>query len=153
MKLLVDTTYFLPAIGVSVRGVPRNAVVELIRRGFEVLISEISLFELSAKGAKFVASGMLTPARVATGIRAIVWDDRVRKIPIYDTPILLTAFRLRKILGDFIDCLIISTAMNYADTLVTEDIAIHELAAKEEFRKIVREVNPKFEIRNLKNLI
>jgi len=69
MKLLLDTTYFLPAIGVSIKGFPRNIVVEFIRKGYEVLISEITLFELSAKGAKFIIAGVLSPRRVSRGKR------------------------------------------------------------------------------------
>ncbi len=153
MKLLLDTTYFLPAVGISVKEIPRNSVIKLIREGYKILISEISLFEISAKGAKYVASGLLTPARVTAGIRAIVRDDRIRKVPIHDTPILLVAFKLRNILNDFIDCLILSSAINCADILVTEDSDIHELTAMDKFKKIVQEANPKFKIKSLRDLL
>ena len=42
MRLLLDTTYFLPAIGISVRNLPKEAVVNLIRKGHEVMVSEIT---------------------------------------------------------------------------------------------------------------
>ncbi|RLI11832.1 hypothetical protein DRO33_03435 [Candidatus Bathyarchaeota archaeon] len=153
MRLLLDTTYFLPAIGIAVKGVPRDAVVALIERGYEVSMSEISFFELSAKGAKYVAAGVLTPERVTRGIRALLYDNRVGKVPVYDTPILLTAFELRKVLGDFIDCLILSTAINRADVLITEDRELREILSKKAYQDIIRDINPEFEVKRLKDVI
>jgi len=51
--------YVLPAIGVSVRKIPSDALVRLTQEGHQVSINDISVFELLAKGAKFVASGKL----------------------------------------------------------------------------------------------
>ncbi|MHA1708405.1 MAG: PIN domain-containing protein [Candidatus Baldrarchaeia archaeon] len=153
MKLLLDTTYFLPAIGISVKEIPRNLVIELIRRGYEVLMSEISIFELSAKGAKYVVSGALTPVKVSRGIKALVYDERVRKIPIHEPSILLTAIDLRKLLRDFIDSLILSSAINRADILVTEDEDIHKVSGKRNFHKIVENINPRFEVKSIKEIL
>jgi len=113
LRLLLDTTYMLPAIGVSVKGVPRDAVERLIEQGDEILFSDISLFELSAKGARYILDGVLSPDRVTRGISAISHDDSVTKLPSYETSILRLAFALRKVLGDFIDCLILSSAANH----------------------------------------
>lgn len=44
MKLLLDTTYLLPAIGISVRELQEDALSK----------SEISIFELPAEGAKHI---------------------------------------------------------------------------------------------------
>ena len=85
MRLLLDTTYLLPAIGVSIEGLPEDAPIQLIEKGHQISISEIAIFELSAKGAKHVARGGLTAERVSRGIRAIVHDDRLRMIPIHDS--------------------------------------------------------------------
>ena len=57
MKLLLDTTYLLPAIGISVKDLNEKAILNLADKGHELLISEASLFELSAKGAKYVIDG------------------------------------------------------------------------------------------------
>ena len=152
MKLLLDTTYFLPTIGVAVKYFPRNIVIELINKGYSVLVSEITLFELSAKGAKYVASGLLKAERVIRGIKALFYDDRVRKVPVHETSALLTALELRKLLSDFIDCLILSASLNYADALITEDEDIHMLLENEKFLKIIQEKNPEFEIMNYSTL-
>ena len=49
MKLLLDTTYFLPAVGISVKETPRKRVIKLIREGYEILTSEIAFFEIQLK--------------------------------------------------------------------------------------------------------
>lgn len=127
MRILLDTSYLLPIIGISIKDLPRDAIIRLVEKGYEISLSEISLFELMAKGAKYVANGRLPAQRVFRGINAIIHDDRIRIIRIYDTSILMTAFKLRKVLNDFIDCLILSSAINNTDALITEDEPIHEL--------------------------
>ncbi|RLF19393.1 MAG: hypothetical protein DRZ82_05820 [Thermoprotei archaeon] len=153
MKLLLDTTYFLPAIGISIKDIPQDVIIKLIERGYEVYISDITLFELSAKGAKYIASRLLSHERVLKGLRAIIYDNRINRIPIYDTTILLTAFKIRSLLDDFIDCLILSSAINKADILITEDEDILMLSRKKEFNNIIGRLNSKFEIRTIKDFI
>jgi len=149
MKLLLDTTYLLPAIGVIIRGLPRDAFINLKEKGHQVSISEISMFELSAKGSKHISEGALPPQRVVGGIRAIVHDEGIGKIPIYEDKALLMAFKLRNLLDDFIDCLILSTAINHCDSLVTEDSKIQQLREDERFSEVLKNVNPKFKIQRL----
>jgi predicted nucleic acid-binding protein len=153
MKLLLDTTYFLPAIGISIRGLPRDAYVKLVELGHLMAISDITFFELTAKGAKYVAAGALEADRVSRGVKAIVYDERVSKIPIYDGAILRTAFKLRSSLNDFIDCLILSSAVNQSDALITEDADILELREKGEFQELIQAVNPKFTVQTLKDVL
>jgi len=153
MKILLDTTYFLPVIGISIKGIPQRSIIDFIEKGFLISMSEITLFEISAKGAKYVASGILTPVKVSMGIRALIYDDRIIKFPIYDTSIMLTAFKLRKFLNDFIDCIILSTAINETDVLVTEDVSIHRLFDEESFLKIVNKINPEFIVKSYKQIL
>ncbi|MFQ6087010.1 MAG: PIN domain-containing protein [Candidatus Bathyarchaeia archaeon] len=149
MRLLLDTTYLLPAIGISIKGLPKDAPIKLIKKGHQISISNITIFELSAKGAKHIAIGNLTAERVSTGIRAIVYDDRITRIPIHDSSVLLTAFKLRRTLSDFIDCLILSSAINRNDVLVTEDEHIQNLRKNREFQELLQTTNPKFKIQTL----
>jgi len=146
VRVLLDTTYFLPAIGISVRGLPRGVVLELISRECAVLMSEATIFEILAKGAKYVALGALRPERVVRGVRSLLYDDRIRRVPMHDARALLTALELRRLLSDFIDCLILSAAVNYADALLTEDEEIHALSRSEDFSEVVRGVNPGFKV-------
>jgi len=141
----------LPAIGVSVKRIPEDTAIKLIEAGHQISISEITIFELSAMGAKHITLGTLTPERVSRGIRAIVHDDRMEKIPIHDGSVLLTAFRLRRSLNDFVDCLILSSAINRSDLLSTEDRDIQNLGEKE-LLEIIQTTNPEFKIQNLASL-
>ncbi len=153
MKLLLDTTYFLPAIGISVKGLVGDAVIKLISEGQRILISDVTIFELSAKGGKQVAIRNLEAERVVNGIRAIIYDGRIERTPVYDTSILLTAFKLRRVLNDFIDCIILSSGINQADTLITEDKDIQNLVGRGEFQELIAAINPTFTIKPLANML
>ena len=153
MKLLLDTTYFLPAIGVSVKQLPKDAPLKLIAKGHQISISDISIFELSAKGAKHITNKALTPERVTKGLRAIIYDDTIETISIHDRQTLFTAFKLRSILHDFIDCLILSSAINQCDTLITEDNDIQELKKNKELNELLTTTNPEFKIQKLTEII
>ena len=153
MRLLLDTTYLLPAIGVSIKGLPEDAPIKLISGGHQISMSDITIFELSAKGAKHITLGTLTAERVSRGIRALIYDDRIERIPIHDSSVLLAAFKLRRMLSDFIDCLILSTAINQNDILVTEDGDIHDIREKREFKELLQTINPQFKIQTVKDVL
>ncbi len=153
MRLLIDTTYLLPAIGVSIKELSKDVLVKLMRKGNSVSICDISIFELSAKGAKHVSSGELPAERVTRGIRAIVYNEEIETIPMVDTEVLLTAFKLRRMLNDFIDCLILSAALNRCDILLTQDQDIQELKKNKEFNELCMTINPKFKIQSAKETL
>ena len=146
MKILLDTTYLLPAIGIAIKELPKDLPLKLIREGNKISICDISVFELSAKGAKHINAGKLPPERVTRGIRAIVYNEQIEMIPTYESQLLLTAFKLRKTLNDFIDCLILSTAINHCDILLTEDKDIQNLKNNKKFNELLTTKNPKFKI-------
>lgn len=149
----MDTTYLLPAIGVSIKGLPKDALVKLMQKGHQISISNISVFELSAKGAKHVATGTLSAERVTRGIRAIVYDERITVVPMHDGSVLLMAFKLRRMLSDFIDCLILSSAINQNDAVVTEEKDIQNLKRQAEFKGLLATMNPKFKIQTLTDML
>jgi len=149
LKLLIDTTYLLPAIGISVKNLPKDAPIKLTQKGHKISISDISVFELSAKGAKQITAGTLPAERVTRGVRAVIYDETIEAIPIHESTILLTAFKLRSMLSDFIDCLILSSAINQCDALITEDNDIQNLKKNKEFNKLLATTNPKFKIQAL----
>ena len=153
MRLMLDTTYFLPLVGISIKDLPRDALKDLLRGGHEVFVSEVSIFELSAKGAKYVAEGSIPPERVVRGVKAIVYEDRIMKVPIYEGKILRTSFKLKSVLADFIDCIILSSAMARCEVLVTEDKDILKLREDRKFSEIMAEINPTFEIRRISEVL
>jgi PIN domain nuclease of toxin-antitoxin system len=149
LKLLLDTTYFLPAIGISVKELPKDAPIKLMQRGHQIFISNITIFELSAKGAKYAASGTIAPERVTKGIKAIIYNEAINTIEIHENTTLLTAFKLRGLLNDFIDCLILSSAINQCDALITEDNDIQDIKENRKYQEIIATRNPKFKIHKL----
>ena len=153
MKLLLDTTYLLPAIGISVKGLLKDAPIKLMLKTHKIFISDISIFELSANGAKHIATGTLSAERVTRGIRAIIYDETITISPMHDSTILLTAFKLRSMLNDFIDCLILSSAINQCDALITEDGDIQNLKKNKEFNEFLTKTNPKFKIQTLTEIL
>ena len=153
MKLLLDTTYFLPTIGVSIKDIQKDALLTLIAKKHQITMSQITIFELSAKGAKYVKEGHLSPERVTRGISAIIYNDAIETIPMHDTTILQTSFKLRNTLNDFIDCLILSSAMNNSDAIITEDNEIQSLKKNTEFQNLVAGQNPGFKILKLTEII
>ena len=149
MKILLDTTYLLPTIGIAIEGIPQITALNLIAEGHEIAISEITLFELSAKGAKYVCNGRLQPEQVTRGIRALLYDQSIEKIPNYKSKTLLSAFKLRSNHQDFIDCLILSTALDNCDALITEDSQIHQQKRNKQFLNLVSTINPDFKIQRI----
>ncbi|MEM2507636.1 MAG: PIN domain-containing protein [Nitrososphaeria archaeon] len=153
MKLLLDTTYFLPAIGIAIKNLPKDAPIQLTQKEHQIFISKITLFELSAKGAKYVASGKIPPERITRGIRALAYAETINAIEIHETTILHTAFKIRKTLNDFIDCLILSSAINQCDALITEDTDIHNIKEDENYQELIATKNPKFQIHKLTEIL
>jgi len=124
-----------------------------MEKGHNISISQITLFELSAKGAKYVNNGTLLPETVTEGIRAILYDDEIEIVPFHDSKLLLTSFKLRNTLTDFIDCLIVATAINHCDALITEDEEIHKLTKKNGINELLKAINPNFKIKRMGALL
>jgi len=144
LKLLLDTTYFLPAIGISVRGIPRTSIRDLQRKGHTISICTITLFELAAKGAKFAASQRLDNLRVMNGLRAILHDPTIDQVSFCEHDVVGRALTVREEIGDFIDCLVLSSAAARADVLVTEDEELQDVASQEETKARVKPVSHTF---------
>ena len=124
-----------------------------MEKGHNISISQITLFELSAKGAKYVNNGTLLPETVTEGIRAILYDDEIEIVPFHDSKLLLTSFKLRNTLTDCIDCLIVATAINHCDALITEDEEIHKLTKKNGINELLEAINPNFKIKRMGELL
>ena len=144
MKLLLDTTYLLPALGITVRSIPQNLLEDFQRRGHDISISAITIFELAAKGAKLVSDGRLSADRVERGLASILTDDSINQIALQEAEILKRAIALRSIKVDFIDCLILASAALRTDALVTEDKELRDLASRDEARAKLNPMNLAF---------
>ena len=85
-------------------------------------------------------------------------DKTVEKIPIHKGEIMRrhqfaggarSRGKLLQKLNDFIDCIILSSALNNCDVLVTEDNEIHALTENQEYLDLVLALNPAFKIQRL----
>ncbi|MDG6900534.1 MAG: PIN domain-containing protein [Nitrososphaerota archaeon] len=139
-RVLLDTTYMLPAVGVGVGERLDHTLAAAQDAGHETWVSDISLFELLAKGAKLVKAGKLPEEKLMAGVRSIMADDTVEKASAYGEQVAAASIGLRRFHNDFVDCLIIASAMEHCDALVSED----DFATDEGLLRFVRERRPEF---------
>lgn len=122
---VVDTTYLLPLARIQIQTdllaalaeerIPRN------RLNFEeIQISSVSIFELQAKAAKL----KVNPEYVVKAIEEISKTFTVE--PYYSSGVVKIASDLKAILSDYIDCVIVATAIELKTNLITEDSRIRK---------------------------
>ncbi|MCK4848863.1 MAG: hypothetical protein KAT16_07570 [Candidatus Heimdallarchaeota archaeon] len=148
MKIFFDSTYFFPMINVEIeKSSPQIVSVIHQDKSFELQYSSITLFELSAKGAKMIKSGKLTHKDVIDGINALkVWKD-VKSIDPWNGEVQRLAFDFRIDHTDYIDCLIVASAVIHSDVFLSEDKTLKTFFKENWFHK-AREINSEFEIMN-----
>lgn len=119
--MIIDTTYLLPAARIEVKAdlllaIARKAIPPSVLMFEDITISSISIFELQAKAAKL----RVKPDYV---LSAIAEFTKVFKIePYYSPGIIKTASILRDtLLSDYINCIIVATAIELNEKLVSED--------------------------------
>ncbi len=118
LRLLLDTSYLLPALGVRVRGVERALEVldRLARQEqLEAYYTPFNMVEALAKAARLGVS----VRRVALGLRSIRrWLRQLKPT----TRVYYVAYRLRCMgFSDMIDLLLYATARVYGVKLLTRD--------------------------------
>ncbi|MCW4013718.1 MAG: PIN domain-containing protein [Candidatus Bathyarchaeota archaeon] len=145
MKTFLDTTYFIPSIGVILNGIPWDVAFR-VNKKTETQISNLSLFEISAKGAKLVQNGLTTKEKVLKGVTSLNLDDRFQKVDFTDPLIQDTAITLRGRIKDYLDCLILASAIHTSQLMLTEDKIIKRVA--EESKEIIQGINPDFRVRS-----
>ncbi len=118
--MIIDTTYLLPLARIGIRTDLLKAVVEkklnIDLELSDLKINLISIFELQAKAAKL----RISPKYVSEAINVIlgVFDT----IPFYRVDIINYAYSVyRKYINDYIDCIILATAIALQEPLITED--------------------------------
>ncbi|MHA1651724.1 MAG: PIN domain-containing protein [Candidatus Helarchaeota archaeon] len=133
MRILLDTSYFLPLIKVQITEISGKILQKLLKNSkFEIYYCDITLFEMAAKGTKLVLSGeQLKITDLQIGIDALENDPRITRISWSKHPFTLDlAFSLRKIHADYIDYLILATAVCYTDIFATLDDEFYKLILK-----------------------
>jgi len=126
--MILDTTYLLPLARIGVKTDFLRAVadgkvnVDLS----DLKISLISIFEMQAKASSL----NIPPGYVAEAIDIIMRSLDV--VPFYEGNIVKRAYELRS-LRDYIDRIIVATAIERKEVLMTEDSSI--LSVREELRR------------------
>ncbi len=130
MKILIDTSYFLPLIKVAIKKIPKDLLIKLLSTHIhKYFYSNLSIFELTAKGLKLSSQKEkgITSQDVRVGIDAIQQDFRLIKISYIDNPLIIElASLLRSIHKDTIDCLIFASAICNCDCIITMDVSFFD---------------------------
>lgn len=127
--MILDTTYLLPLARIAIDTDLLGAIAEgrANLKIEEFGISLISIFELQAKAVK-----LMIPAKFTVkAVEAILTAFRVK--PFYETEIIDVSYELKKIIPDYVDCVIVATAVALKEDLATEDSLI--LAQTKALRK------------------
>ncbi len=152
MKILFDSSYFFPLIKVMVeKSSPEILSLIYQKKSFELQFSSITLFELSAKGAIMIKSGKLTSNDVIDGINALLNWKNISSINPWNGEIQRLAFDFRIDHSDYIDCLILASAIIHANVFVSEDTILKKLL-KTKWLDKVRNINIDFEMLNTHQL-
>ena len=142
-KVLVDSTCLLPIVGVEVEGILGNPLSVLLLKGYKPVVNRVSFFEVVGKAlreAEHAPKREEILARIQSGVETILWDERIRKVPLCDLRTISLTFGLYKNgLNDLPDCLITASAYIYSDFLLTESRDIKPACEKAGIEpKIVR---------------
>lgn len=84
----------------------------------DVTLNMISIFELQAKAARLMVPSKL----VVEAVKAIVGAFNVE--PFHRREIIEVAYRVKKLIPDYVDCLMVATAAVLKEDLATEDSQI-----------------------------
>ncbi|MFV2015277.1 MAG: PIN domain-containing protein [Candidatus Heimdallarchaeota archaeon] len=129
--ILLDSSFLFPYIQIDVKSVNNEDLLELIEsRENNIIISDISLFELSAKGNKYIQKSNINPNDLTDGLNTIINENQLTRIPIHYSEIQILAFKIGKLHKDFIDCLILATAFYNSDVFLTLDDELFTLVQK-----------------------
>ncbi|MDE1824021.1 MAG: PIN domain-containing protein [Candidatus Micrarchaeota archaeon] len=119
--MIIDTTYLLRLSGIEINTDLLRAIDDgKTTLSFDELgVSQISLFEIQAKVAKL----RLPTSLAIDAIKAIRSSFRVE--PFYNPEIIEVAYTLSQQFKDYIDCVIVATAVVLKEDLITEDTKIN----------------------------
>ena len=148
MKIFIDTSYFLPLIKIEVEKIPQDLLINLLSEAsHEYFYSDLSIFEISAKGLKFSSqTEEITPQDIRIGIDTLQNDPRLTVVSYINNPLIIElASLLRGIHKDAIDCLIFATAICTCECIITMDVWLFEqIKANPQIIKEIQEINENF---------
>ncbi len=144
MRVLLDTTYLLPPLGVEGEGVSRDVSTILKKEGHTPSVSETSVFELLAEGSKLTAKEVIPRERVSLAIQSLYKDESIIRVSLENPDVVRYTIELRPYHSDTVDCVIIASALTKADIMLTEDKTL--LYKNTQLRKAIRKIKPNLKI-------
>ena len=121
--MILDSTYLLPLAGIAVDTDLLRMILEGkvdVKLG-EISVSLISIFEVQAKAAKLG----VPPASVVRAVRFI--ERAFNVIPFHEPSVIEASHEVRRYIPDYIDCVVLGTAIALRENLVTEDSMVHRV--------------------------
>ena len=133
MRLLLDTTYIMPLAGIETDRFGREDFSELYSmEDVELLVSPVSLIEVkwiiigSTKGQPALREKLRR--RYRDMLNLLLHSNVIGLTPLLDENINREEDRLLDLgINDYFDRIIFSTAVHYADALLTEDKSLHSI--------------------------
>lgn len=118
--MIIDTIYLLPLAHIRIEtDLLRLIAEDKIRLKFsDIIVNLISIFELQAKATKLT----IPPQHIIKATEVILKTFKIK--PFHDPKIIEVGYELRKIIPDYIDCIITATAVTTNENLITEDTLI-----------------------------
>jgi len=97
MKILIDTSYFLPLIKIGIETIPDKFLIDLLSKSSnDYFYSTLTIFELTAKGIKLSSKEKaITPQDIRIGIDAIQNDARLIEKSFTDNPMIIELASLK----------------------------------------------------------
>ena len=153
MKVFLDSSFFFPFIRVDVKNISKKEIGNLLRnKNYEIFCSELVFFELSAKASKFIAQGILNMEDLLDGISFINNSSKISKIPLQYPEILILAQEFRKTHQDYIDCIILASAVKSSNVFITMDGILRE-KIQSKWNLIISKENPLFRVNSFSEFI
>ncbi len=118
MKVLLDTTYLLPAVGIDV-DLPEDLLEQLFLSNYSFIINELSLFELFGKASRLMAGNEQAKERFYTGMKSIL-SSKIDIKPVFTLDTVSVVRGVHERLKDLPDCPIVATAIVHSDVMLTE---------------------------------
>ncbi|MEA2074583.1 MAG: hypothetical protein U9O85_02440 [Euryarchaeota archaeon] len=118
MKVLLDTTYLLPAVGIDV-DLPEDLLEKLFSSNHSFVINELSLFELFGKASRLMFGKGQAQERFYTGMKSIL-SSKIDIKPVFTLDTLPVVLEVHERIKDLPDCPIVATAVVYSDVILTE---------------------------------
>ncbi len=121
LKILLDTSFILPTLGIDVGHKVQKALERLYQIRADIYYSRFSLLEASWLALRLQSRGVLNFGRFEEGLRSILESKRYMEAPI-DASVFMEALKLWE-LGhkDIIDNILYATTILYDLKLLTID--------------------------------